>query len=45
MHYACILQSSSILFVDNAFENDHIAHLIHAYKHTCKLYAVVNLWP
>lgn len=45
MHYACILQSSSILFVDNAFENDHIAHLIHAYKHPCKLYAVVNLLP
>lgn len=45
MHYACILHSSSILFVDNAFEYDHIAHLIHAYKYTCKLYAVVNLWP
>lgn len=43
--YACILHNSGILLVDNAFENDHIVHLIHAYKHTCKLYTVVNLWP
>lgn len=37
-----ILYSSSILFVDNVFENDYIVYFIYVYKYICKLYVVVN---